>query len=478
MRGRRRCRLGIPGAVFAIVGACFLSACGAGGVQVAGGGTGGTGISTGVMTKGSVIVNGVRFEESLAQITIDDADGLPDDLQDGMVVKVRGTFNDDGLNGEAERIEAENEVQGAISAIGPETDAFTVLGVKVFVDGGTVFSNVPGSSIAGLSEGDVVEVHGLRDPANDLRATRVELLSGPRLLEPDELKGTVSGHNPADNTFFLGTQPVSYTGATIRPPGTIVDGIPVEVNGSLIGATLVASIVDLEDLEDAAFDPAEGEEVEVEGFVSGFSVHPGTFFVDGRPVETTSSTRFEGGISLDLADGVRVEAEGRMSGSSLIAEKIEFEESIRMETNVQVVGTDSITVLGKTVFLTSRTEKDKFVDPVELAGQGVKVRGFANLDGATITATRIEKLDNPVGLDQHELQGPVGSFDAAARTLVILEITVDASGPGVQFDADDDNPVSPSQFFAALTENRTVVDVRGTFDAPTATIQADRVEIE
>jgi hypothetical protein len=307
------------------------------------------------MTKGSVIVNGVRFEDSLAQITIDDNTAkLPADLADGMVVKVRGTFNDDGLTGEAEKIEAENEVQGKIASKGPEADAFTVLGVKIFVDGGTVYSNVPGSSIAGLSVDDPVEVHGLRDSVNNLRATRVELLAGARLTEPDELKGTVSGLNPAAKTFSLGTQLVNYTGATIRPPGALDNGILVEVHGSLSGGTFIAIIVDLEDEEDGDFDPAEGEEVELEGFVSGFTALSSPFFVNGRLVDA-SGARFEGGIPSDMANDVRVEAEGNAVGTVLVAEKIEFKESVKIESNATGSTANSVTLLGKTVFLTSST---------------------------------------------------------------------------------------------------------------------------
>jgi hypothetical protein len=461
-------------ALLALPALFVLAGCGGSGTIVAGGGTGGTGISTGVMTKGSVNVNGVRFEDSLAQITIDDTPKLPADLQDGMVVKVRGTFNDDGLTGNAEKIEAENEVQGKIASKGPEADAFTVLGVKIFVDGGTVYSNVPGSSIAGLSVDDPVEVHGLRDSANSLRATRVELLAGARALEPDELKGTLSGLNPTDNTFLLGTQLVNYTGATIRPPGALANGILVEVHGFLSGGTFVATIVDLEDLEDDDFDPAEGEEVEVEGFVSGFSAHPGMFFVSGAMVQTTASTRFEGGISDDLANDARVEAEGHMSGALLIVEKIQFKESVRIESNATGSTANSVTLLGKTVLLTSKTDTSGLTGG--LTG-GLKVRGFLNLDGVTITAARIDSLSNPVDPDRQILQGPVASFNATARTLVIVGINVNASSVSANDVKNaNDQVITIDQFFALLTANRSIVKARGTFAA--GTITANQIEIE
>jgi len=49
---------------------------------------------------------------------------------------------------------------------------------------------------------------------------------------------------------------------------------------------------------------------EVAGFVTGFISHPGTFKFNGGDVQTTASTRFVGGTSADLVNGVKVEAEG------------------------------------------------------------------------------------------------------------------------------------------------------------------------
>ena len=89
------------GLVAAIV--LTVSACGGGtGGTGTTGGTGGTGVSIGVMTKGSTIVNGVRFEDTTANIFIDDKPKTAAALQTGMVVKVLGTVNDDGINGTAQ----------------------------------------------------------------------------------------------------------------------------------------------------------------------------------------------------------------------------------------------------------------------------------------------------------------------------------------------------------------------------------------
>ena len=52
-------------------------------------------VSIGTMIKGSVIVNGVRFEDNAATIIADD--DAQKVLADGMTVKVKGTLNSDGL---------------------------------------------------------------------------------------------------------------------------------------------------------------------------------------------------------------------------------------------------------------------------------------------------------------------------------------------------------------------------------------------
>src|SRR4029453_15427925 len=91
-------------ALLVALAASVLAACGGGGGG--GGGSGGTGVaastvSTGVMTKSTTIVNGVPFEDTTANISIDDTPKTATALQNGMVVKVLGTVNDDGINGTA-----------------------------------------------------------------------------------------------------------------------------------------------------------------------------------------------------------------------------------------------------------------------------------------------------------------------------------------------------------------------------------------
>src|SRR5262249_19543239 len=123
---------------------------------------------------------------------------------------------------------------------------------------------------------------------------------------------------------------VDFSGATIVPAtATLANGEIVEAHGAFNGATFTATSINIED--DAQFQHQAGEEFEIEGLVSGCgATNPCTSFkVGNQAVQVNASTRFQGGLPTDLADGVRVEAEGhQFSGTTLIAEKIEFKRSV------------------------------------------------------------------------------------------------------------------------------------------------------
>src|SRR5580765_8392399 len=120
-------------------------------ITACGGGTGGTGttstpapaVSTGVMTKGSVILNGVHYDDNGANIQVENHAGNTNDLQNGKVVKVRGQINDDRVNGVAQQVKVEPEVRGTVQATSPSAvpPSFTVVDQTVLVDDLTVFAN-------------------------------------------------------------------------------------------------------------------------------------------------------------------------------------------------------------------------------------------------------------------------------------------------------------------------------------------------
>jgi ABC-type phosphate transport system substrate-binding protein len=132
-----------------------------GGEQLAGGGIGGTGITTGTVTGfGSVFVNGVEFDTAGASMDIDDVPSTSDGTDDasvlgiGMVVTVTGTVNADGVTGTATAISYDEIFEGPITAepdedVDMQTKTFEVFGITVVADSNTtVFVGTDYSSLA------------------------------------------------------------------------------------------------------------------------------------------------------------------------------------------------------------------------------------------------------------------------------------------------------------------------------------------
>ena len=208
----------------------FLVAALAALIAACGGGTGGTGatntnaVSIGVMTKGSVIVNGVEFNDTNATVVIDYTPKTAlIDTRDGMVVKLVGTVNGDGITGSAQQVRALVEVRGTPNPVNVSANpqSLIVLGQTVLVDDQTLYSGLPNNNFSDITTSTLIEVHGLRDSTGNIRATRIEANQAQMAdATVDEIRGVVSNGNTALNptTFKLGSQNINVVnGATIPP---------------------------------------------------------------------------------------------------------------------------------------------------------------------------------------------------------------------------------------------------------------------
>ncbi len=468
-----------------------------------GGGTDGTGAvtpqanatSSGVMTKGSIIVNGVHYDDAHASIS-DDRNRTSAQLATGMVVKVRGA--NDGTNGTASKVQVENEVRGAIVSIDAAANpqSFRVAGLVVLVDATTLYANVAG--FAALAAGNRVEVHGLRDAANNVRASRVELVGAPSATEGfDEVRGAVSNLNTGAKQFTLnGTLTVNYSAATFQPvPGASEASLAganvmVEVHGTLAGNVFNATQIDIEDLEDVDFRGNPNERQDVEGFVTGFTATPGTFQINGRTVTTMTSTVFVDGSAADLANNVQVEADGIVNASGvLVAARIRFEQArVQLEGLATAVdaGARTLIVLGQTVQANDLTRID-----TRAAGGGnsilltditpnvdcVQVRG--SLSAGVFVADEIKE---PSGCGKDLVQAPATAKNPVTFTLQFFNsLNAALGGATVQFHDRNGIVLTRDAFFSAVTPASagtagTLVKVKGTFAAGVLT--AEEVELE
>jgi hypothetical protein len=441
--------------------------------------TQGGGISgTGTILKPSanaVVVNGVTFSATSATVRIDDGNGTRngtlDDVKEGMTGKVRGRVNDDRVTGTADTIEIENEVRGLAQNVQPSVSPqrFTVNGQTVYVDSQTVYANLAGfGAIVGGTT--YVEVHGLRDSTGAIRATRVEAQTQGAAGLVDEIRGTVTAVGAS--SFTLGTVTVTYTGATTFAPagsnaGGLQVGTIVEVHGNFTAgtSTFAATKIDFEDSEDSSLAPSGTDSAEVEGYVSGFTGLAATFKVGTRTVSVSSSTRYEGGASVDLANDTRVEAEGNVNASGvLVANKIQFKQArIILQSVPTVVNATTLNVLGKTVQVTTLTRIDArsasgnstSLTDIQANVDCVEVR--ASLVGTSIVADEVKEQSS--GGCDWILRAPVEARDSTAGTVTMLGTLVNVNS--ALFRDTNDAVITRAAFFQGANVG-TVVKTKGT----------------
>lgn len=305
--------------LLAMLGAAGLGACGGGG-DVAGVGQGGTGaFSVGPITGlGSIIVNGIRYDDSRASISSDDDSLSPGDLQLGMIVAVQGSPVID-FKSTATRIVLGGELVGPISSI--SASSFVVLGQTVNVNTSTFYGPSISGGLSGLAVGQVVEVHGIADTTpNKQTATFVALKPSPSEYR---LQGRVTAHNVPDKTFSLGGLSMSYASTDADDVRIVPDaGTLVRVRLQPTSpAPAVWTVTRIRKPEDS-FSGFSGE-VEFKGTITAFTSSR-AFSVNDLPVDARSATlpADESGIEA----GAFVEVKGTLtSGNRITATRISFE---------------------------------------------------------------------------------------------------------------------------------------------------------
>lgn len=470
----------------------LLAACGGGGGGGATAGIDGTGVTgpedmfaVGTVTGfGSVIVNGVRFDTTATSFTIDGNPGTQDDLDVGDVVIVQGSLDANGATGTADNITFDDLVEGPIAAgsIDSVAGVLVVLGQTVVVTADTSFDDsIQPSSLAGLSDGDVVEVSGFRFSDGSIQATRIESKVAGQTFE---VTGTVENLDNVGFSFNISGLSVDYSSAMVEDfdAGTISNGDLVEVKGAAFGpgGELIATRVEFKGDD---FMGEDGDRVELEGFITRFA-SASDFDVAGLEVTTTAQTIFEGGVAADLGLDVKIEVEGELNlAGVLVATKVD----IRRATAVRILAvldsvnqtSDSFVVLGITVRTDTLTRiEDKSSQDVSpfsvdnlVTGDYVEVRGTELPAGSgEILAGLVERED----LDtETELQGFVTSDNGSE--LVILGVTVSTSG-ATEYRDENEMPISATEFFDRVSTG-SLVDAKGTEIGQLA-IAAEELEIE
>lgn len=379
-------------AAAALVAAALVLAAGCGG----GVGSGGTGsFASGPITGfGSVIVNNVRFDDSMA--VVEDGDGArrsSSELRLGMTVEVdSGSITNaaTGLAATASRIRFDSELRGILTSVDVAGNAFRLLGQRVTVDSTTVFADEPGA-LATMSVGSMVEVFAVYDPvAERYRAKRVAAAAAGATAQ---LRGPVAQLDVLALTLRVGGATYSYANAAGVPAGLMV--------GQFVRLRVAPTILSSGRWQVLSFGTAlralaDADEAKLKGLITAFTSAT-SFSVNGRPVDASSASFPDGRSGLGL--GVRVEAEGRLRNGTLLADKVSIEsdeqESVQdFELHGAV---ESVNAAAKTFGLRGQTVSTARSDlryengnaANLVVGRRVEVKGRLSSDGLRIEATKI-----------------------------------------------------------------------------------------
>jgi hypothetical protein len=382
--------------LFAIMLA-LVASCG-GGVDSGGTGAPPTSYASGPITGfGSVIVNGVHFDEHSATVT--DAEGNPHtsaDLQLGMSTEVRGstiTVDASGNNvSTASSIVFASQILGPLTASNPVARTLGALGQSIDVSASTAFDATLTGGQSALAVGDIVAIYATFDAASGrYSATRVERNTG---AQGYSLRGVVSAFDGTAKTLSIGAAHISFAGvAAAQLPAGLGNGslvrvslAPVPVGGYWQATAVVDGVQTI----------ADHDAVTIKDRISAFTSAQ-QFSVDGTPVDARTAIFPAGMVGLKL--GARVEVDGSTSAGVLVATSVtvitdDEDDNQSLEVEGKITALDSIgqTFVVRNVTVSySGTVTFENGSAANLAvGKAVEVHGVLSPDGTRLQAKQIE----------------------------------------------------------------------------------------
>lgn len=303
------------------VAALALHACGGGGV-----GTNGTGIiqggsSAGTVTGfGSVIVDGVRYDDSQVVAQRDEASGrVAAELQLGQRLEL--IYNDDGQgNLAAQAVRVAPSLVGPVQSVVPAGLTLKVLGqvVQINTDATVGPVTVFGGGYASLADivaADWVEVHAVAQPAATAGApqwlaTRIEKVAVQTSVR---IAGRVSALQGSSGlrSFQLQGLTIRTTDSTEWPAGmALADGQVVVVFGAPTGFSADAARLTARRVTVQTRDSSGSNEDYLAGWISRLAADRLSFEADGVSITLAPNPTIVGGTLADLVNGAYVLVRG------------------------------------------------------------------------------------------------------------------------------------------------------------------------
>ena len=452
---------------------------------------------------GSVLVNGIHYDTSSTNFTVDGQAATEADLAVGDIVIVKGTIDDDNTNAVADSVEFDDNVEGPIMAgsIDLAAGSIMVMGQLVIVGANTSYDDsISPASLEGLADGDVVEVSGQVEANGWIHATRIE--DKPAGGE-FEITGTVTAASAGATTFEIGDLTVDFSGVLMLQdfPGSrsVETGDLVEAKGSINTPTLLMATT--VEFKGDRLTGDDGDHIEIEGFITGyesdlnFEVSNDVMVSCGTGCTVTTEGRAVGTLGLNL----KVEVKGEYAGGVLVATNVDIRlgNAVRFTAlldEVSVVGnTGTLILMGATFNVDDRTRfEDKSGQEVEFSSIGqlniddyVAVRGQDDGTGGLFAViVELEELADPNTVFDTIIQGFVQADPAAQAfpPLNVLDVVIN-SDAGTAFRDEFDNPIPVASDFFNMIQAGSLIKAKGTqvsgsVGAPPVSLLAEEIEIQ
>jgi Domain of unknown function (DUF5666) len=403
----------------------LVAACGGGGSDT--GSATGSGLTVGTVTGfGSIIVDGLRYDDRNVSISVDSESGAPDattsvEVKLGQHVEL--SFTGGESDSSARLVKVSAAIVGKVSATAPD---LVVAGqtVKVNTDPAagpvTVFEGY--TSAADIAVGDRVEVHGTPTAAHTVQATRIE--RKPSADTWVRVAGDISGLAADGNSFQLGglTVNVANTTRLIPARAVLADGLRVVVwsDAAAVNNTVTAKLIRVkwrqgEDRSDAR----------ISGAITDCTATCDASFKVGGITVDASGAEFVNGSKADLVNGRWVALRGTLdtTTNTLVATRVVFHRIVVPHEEVKLRGavTDFVDMANfkvRGVPVTTDTSTRFGASCTLPLANGTLVALSGSVDGFTVLAKAVECFTAIDGVVL-EGKGKVLSVDSATKTFTL-----------------------------------------------------------
>jgi hypothetical protein len=411
-----------------IVSAVALSACGGGGSGAADATP--AGVSSGTVTGfGSIVVDGIHYDDKKVVLGVDSPASAPDGAASGASIEIKLghhvelTFTGDESNSSASTVAVSAEVVGKVSAITPD---IVVAGQTVKVNANAAIGPVTFfeglSSAADIKVGDRLEVHGAPIALGVIQATRIELR--PALDAWLRISGTVASLTGNPGSFQLGGETINVDANTkVFPAGaTLANGQRVAMwsNTPAVGSVVTASFIRIKKTL-----PGTNTDARVAGAITDCTGVCDASFKLGGIAINAASAEFINGAKTDLTNGKWVELRGTvdLTTGAITATRVTFRKVTAGSLEVSLKGAitdfvDSSHFKVRGVAVTTDSTTVTGASCTAPLAQGTLVSIGGTVSGLAVMAKTVDCLTSLEGLSI-EGKGTIATIDPVAKTFTL-----------------------------------------------------------